>query len=115
MRDSISLNAQIRIQKQHMWISVVWACLILLVGIALTVYFFRSDSSSTVTDLFKTGPLFISTVVMSFPWKDCMRSRARIATYRDVEKKLKRLSPEKQEEIFVGIMTDLLKETVKFG
>ena len=117
MSNSISLEDQIKVQREYMWSSILWACFILILGIATTIYFFRVDNALGVKmpEFMKMGPLFISTAITAFPWKICMECRARMATYRTLQKNFKWLDKNKQAEILSQVMAEALKQTVKIG
>lgn len=117
MSNSISLEDQIKVQREYMWSSVLWACFILTLGVVTTIYFFRVDNALGIKtpEFMKAGPLFISTAITAFPWKICMECRARIATYRTLQKNFKYLDKKSQVEILTQVMAEALKQTVKVG
>ena len=117
MSNSISLEDQIKVQREYMWSSVLWACLILILGIGTTIYFFRANNALglKMPEFMKLGPLFLSSAITAFPWKICMECRSRVATYRTLQNNFKCLDEKSQAEILSQVMTEALKQTVKIG
>ena len=117
MGTSISLEDQIKVQREYMWSSVLWACLILVLGIATTIYFFLASNSVglKIPEFMKVGPLFVSSAITAFPWKICMECRARVATYRTLQKNFTCLDEKSQAEILSQVLAEALKQTVKIG
>src|SRR5712692_7661841 len=118
MSNSILLDDQIRVQRQYMWSSVSWACFILIIGIATTIYFFRmhiDPAGIQIPDFAKIGPLFVSSAITAFPWKICMECRARVATYRTLQQLSPGLDEKSQADILSQVMAEALKQTVKMG
>ena len=114
MSDSLSLEKQIKVQQEYMWISLAWTAFILILGIALTIFlYYKGDSgSANIPEVLKVGPLFISGAVTAFPGKIFMECRARVATYRNLEDSFKYLGKKAQKDLIYQVMTEAFKQTV---
>lgn len=115
MSDVLSLEAQIKVQREYMWSSAAYSLFVLILGVGITVYLYFTDNSlgTKVPEVLKVGPLFISGAVTALPWKTFMQCRARMASYKTLESNFKNLSIKAQKEILSQVMTEALKQTVK--
>lgn len=87
MSESSLFQNQIKVQRQYMWLSILWALFTLLLGITITLLWFKAskEGADKTPDFYKMGPTLISAFMTSFPLNIWMKCRTRISTYLDLE------------------------------
>lgn len=80
--DRAFLESQISLQRVNMWISFGFSLSLVLVGILVTMWCFKSTTFSSLVDSMKVGPALFSSAVAALPLKAFLSYRVRLAMYR---------------------------------
>lgn len=112
---SLFFEQQIKVHKNNILISTSWAIFLLLIGVVATILCFKLDKSiaTKIPDLMKMGPLFVSTAVISFPFKEFLCSRSRIATYKFLRDYCAANDNRKLNKAMLEVIADVFRQTIK--
>jgi hypothetical protein len=110
------LEIQIKTQKQNLWISVGWACLLFLIGVIGSIIWLKLDNTDNKSlDIIKLGPFFITTAVSSFPINRIMGCRERINYFIHVKYCIDNPSclPPDQMQKLIEAVVEAIKDGLK--
>src|ERR1051325_1131290 len=83
MRFKRFLQKEIKAQRGNMWLSLGSCVFLFLLGLGITLWFFKSSASfGTYPDLLKVGPLIITSAAALFPLKSFQSYRTRLIAYK---------------------------------